>query len=171
MIFFQRRRIFHCENEMAVRRNWQKSTAGRQHRRRGCHAAADQVPVCWFSDFNWSLSYTPVLLTVCIYCVLTSTKLDLHRSVRNVTTSQSRGVSVVGTDDYLLGAKATAAWSWPLTFLLCWDRSAHSFLHINTPIHFRGMKTSLLVFFWFGTDFVSNEDFPFLDESGWLTHS
>ena len=30
----------------------EKNTAGRQHRRWGGHAAADQVPVCWGLDFN-----------------------------------------------------------------------------------------------------------------------
>jgi len=47
------RRIFPCgkENVMMGRI---KNTAGRWHRRRGGHAAADRLPVCWILGFNWA---------------------------------------------------------------------------------------------------------------------
>jgi len=39
-------------NESAMRRMCRKNTAGRWHRRRDGHAAADQIPMCWSLDFN-----------------------------------------------------------------------------------------------------------------------
>ena len=53
-------RIFACGTERVMRVRWRKNTAGRWHRQRGGHAAADQVPVCWSLDFNWAPVYTLV---------------------------------------------------------------------------------------------------------------
>jgi hypothetical protein len=39
-------------DESAVRLSWQKNTAGRWHRLRGGHVAADQAPAWWSLDFS-----------------------------------------------------------------------------------------------------------------------
>jgi hypothetical protein len=46
-----------CTNESAMRRMWQKNTAGRQHRRWGGHAAGNEVLVCCSSDFDYASLY------------------------------------------------------------------------------------------------------------------
>ena len=40
-------RIIPCRNESAMRQRQQKNTAGRYHRRKGSHAAANDIQVCW----------------------------------------------------------------------------------------------------------------------------
>lgn len=45
---------FPCGNDSAAIRRWRKNTAGRQHRLRGSHAAAEQVPLCWSLDLSWT---------------------------------------------------------------------------------------------------------------------
>lgn len=39
--------IIPCRNESAMKQRWQKNTAGRFHRQKGSHAAANDIPVCW----------------------------------------------------------------------------------------------------------------------------
>jgi hypothetical protein len=41
-------------NESTTQWRRRTHTVGRQRDRRGGHAAADQVPVCWSPDFNWT---------------------------------------------------------------------------------------------------------------------
>jgi hypothetical protein len=51
-----------------MRRWWRKNTAGRWHRWRGGHAAADQVPGWLGSDLSWK--FVCVCVCVCVYvCV------------------------------------------------------------------------------------------------------
>ena len=47
LVFETTQVIFLCAKESALRRKWRKNTAGREHRRRGGPAVADQIPVCW----------------------------------------------------------------------------------------------------------------------------
>jgi len=56
--------------------------AGRTHKRRGGHAAADKVSLCWSSDINRNLLQIHTWLTI---CVLNS---DLRVTVRNETVAQ-----------------------------------------------------------------------------------
>ena len=65
-MFWNARWIFCWGNESALRLRWQKNTAGRQHRRRGSHAAADQFPVHRSLHFNWTALYEHTKLTTCI---------------------------------------------------------------------------------------------------------
>jgi hypothetical protein len=58
--------ILSCGNQKAMRREWRKNNAGRQHRRQGSHAAHHHIPVCWNLDFNWIPSYIRTYLIVCI---------------------------------------------------------------------------------------------------------
>jgi hypothetical protein len=44
--------IFLCAKESALRRKWRKNIPGREHGRRGGHAMADQIPVCWECGFQ-----------------------------------------------------------------------------------------------------------------------
>ena len=50
-------RILPYGNESVVKRIYRKNTAGRQQTRYDSHAAADQFPVRWRSDFNWTPLY------------------------------------------------------------------------------------------------------------------
>ena len=51
-----------------MRRWWRKNTAGRWHRRRGGHAATDQVPGWLSSDLIWT--FVCVCVSVCVYIYL-----------------------------------------------------------------------------------------------------
>jgi len=48
------RHIFPCGNENAIRLGWRKNTVGRELTRQDGHAAANQVPLCWTLDLNWT---------------------------------------------------------------------------------------------------------------------
>jgi len=43
-----------------------KNTTGQSHRRRGGHAAADRVPVCWSLDFRRTLLHVHIEVTTCV---------------------------------------------------------------------------------------------------------
>ena len=66
-MFFLRRRIFPCGNESALGRRWRRVLLGDNRRREG-HTAADQVPVCWSAEFNWTPIYIYIYIYICV-CV------------------------------------------------------------------------------------------------------
>jgi hypothetical protein len=63
---------------------WWKNTAGRQHRRRGGHATADQVPVLRSLGFNSTAFRMHLHLTTCL------PNSDLRRTVLDVVIVWSR---------------------------------------------------------------------------------
>jgi len=55
--------IFPCGNESTVSRRWRENTAGRRHRRQGCRAAFDQVPVwCIATGLPFTHTHTHIYI-------------------------------------------------------------------------------------------------------------
>ena len=50
-----------------------KNTTGQSHRRRGGHAAARRVPVCWSLDFSRTPLHVHIQVTTCVL------NYDLHK--------------------------------------------------------------------------------------------
>jgi hypothetical protein len=69
------------------------NNSGRQDRREGNHAAADQVPACWILDLNWNLVYTQTQLTVCML-IADLRKIWLAQDIPERNLSISRGMSL-----------------------------------------------------------------------------
>jgi len=49
--------VFLCGNGSAMRQRWRKNTTGLQRWQQDGHTAADQIPVCWNLDWNWTPFY------------------------------------------------------------------------------------------------------------------